>query len=86
MVSASDSRTNAGADQASIYGKMHTFGTDGDRAVCVLTSGTLATSQAVLRQLRRERRQERLQPGDSPLDEGGTLAEVVDHIGALSVA
>ena len=33
LVFASDSRTNAGSDQVSQYGKMHTMGIEGDRQV-----------------------------------------------------
>jgi putative proteasome-type protease len=53
LVFATDSRTNAGVDQISTYSKMHTF-EGGDRAICLLTSGNLATTQAVLRQIRRD--------------------------------
>ena len=39
LVFASDSRTNAGVDNVATYGKMHTFGIDGDRQFVVLTAG-----------------------------------------------
>ncbi|MGH8628669.1 MAG: peptidase, partial [Gammaproteobacteria bacterium] len=48
LVFTSDSRTNAGVDRVSTYSKMHTFGRDGDRQFVLLTSGNLATTQAVL--------------------------------------
>lgn len=54
LVFASDSRTNAGADQVSIYSKMHTFDLEGERAFVLLAAGNLATTQAVLNQLRRD--------------------------------
>ncbi|MFP4244591.1 MAG: peptidase [Ectothiorhodospira sp.] len=54
LVFASDSRTNAGADQVSTYGKMHTFERPGERVLVLLTAGNLATSQAVLGRLRRD--------------------------------
>ena len=41
VVMASDSRTNAGFDQINVCRKMHTFVTPGDRALIVLTSGSL---------------------------------------------
>ena len=54
LVFASDSRTNAGVDHVATYGKMHTFGIDGDRQFVVLTSGNLATSQGVIAQLKQD--------------------------------
>ena len=48
MVFCSDSLTNAGIDQVHTYSKMHRFGRDGERQFAVLTSGNLATSQAVI--------------------------------------
>ena len=54
LVFVSDSRTNAGVDNVATYGKMHTFGIDGDRQFVVLTSGNLATSQGVLAQMKQD--------------------------------
>ena len=48
LVMASDSRTNAGTDQASICRKMFTFEIPGKRALVLLTSGSLSLSQSVL--------------------------------------
>lgn len=82
LVFASDSRTNAGVDQISVYSKMHTFGADGDRTLVVLTSGNLATTQAVLRRVRRDTR-----GGTEPeILSLPTMAEVADYVGELSVA
>ena len=53
LVFASDSRTNAGPDQVSIFSKMHTFESE-ESVICLLTSGNLATTQAVVRQIRRD--------------------------------
>jgi len=54
LVFAADSRTNAGADNVATYGKLHTFGVDGDRQFIILTSGNLATSQGVLAQMKQD--------------------------------
>jgi putative proteasome-type protease len=54
LVFASDSRTNAGVDNVATYGKMHTFGIEGDRQFVVLTSGNLATSQGVIAQMKQD--------------------------------
>lgn len=48
LVFVSDSRTNAGVDNISTYSKMHTFGVPGERQFVVLSSGNLATTQAVI--------------------------------------
>lgn len=80
LVFASDSRTNAGVDQVSTYGKMYAFEVPGDRAVCALTAGNLATTQAVLRQVRRDREEGKRRN----VDNIGDLAEVAEYIGELS--
>jgi len=57
LVFVSDSRTNAGVDQVSTYSKMHRSGRDGERQLVVMTAGNLATSQGVVAQLERDRRE-----------------------------
>jgi putative proteasome-type protease len=54
LVFASDSRTTAGVDYISTYRKMHVFQPREDRLIVVLTSGSLATTQEVLDNLRRD--------------------------------
>jgi len=54
LIFASDSRTNAGADQVSTYSKMHTFDVEGERVFVMLAAGNLATTQAVLNRLKRD--------------------------------
>lgn len=54
LIFVSDSRTNAGVDNVSTYSKMHTFGNPGDRQFVLLCSGNLATTQAVLGQIKRD--------------------------------
>ena len=54
LVMASDSRTNAGSDQANVTKKMHTFVTPGERAFVLLCSGSLSCSQSILTILRRQ--------------------------------
>ncbi|MEO8443881.1 MAG: peptidase [Gammaproteobacteria bacterium] len=81
LVFVSDSRTNAGVDQISTFSKMHTLVADGERMITLLSAGNLATSQAVVRQLRRD------------LESGATrslktvqhLAEAAEYVGELSL-
>jgi putative proteasome-type protease len=80
LVFASDSRTNAGSDQVSSYGKMHTLGIAGERQFVILTAGNLATSQAVVAQLRHEFKDD----PECPLAHARYLNEVADYLGEVS--
>jgi len=51
IVFAADSRTNAGVDNISMFRKLFVFEEPGERAICVLTAGNLAITQAVISQL-----------------------------------
>ena len=80
LVFASDSRTHAGADHVSTFSKMHVFEQPGERAVCLLSAGNLATSQAVLRHIRRDNER-----GSGPsLSAARDLAEAAEYVGSLS--
>lgn len=52
LVMASDSRSNAGVDQIASVRKMALAGVPGDRSICILSAGNLATTQAVVTGLR----------------------------------
>lgn len=52
LVLASDSRTNAGVDYVTTYSKMSRFVWPDERICILLTSGNLATSQAVINNIR----------------------------------
>jgi putative proteasome-type protease len=82
LVFASDSRTHAGVDQVSTYGKMHTFGCDGDRQVVLLNAGNLATTQAVITQMRRDRDEKAAMNIDAARDMG----EMAEYVGSLNRA
>lgn len=81
LVFCSDSRTNAGIDQVSTYSKMHCFGVDGDRQFVLLSSGNLATTQAVLSQLKQEIRE----GTGTHLHNVKTLVEAAEHVGEISI-
>ena len=81
LVFVSDSRTNAGVDHISTYGKMHTFFGDGDRFFTLLTAGNLATSRAVVTRLERD-----IEEGASEsLATVARLTGAADYIGRVSV-
>ena len=48
LVFLSDSRTNAGVDQISVYRKLKVLERPGERVMVLMTSGNLAISQAVV--------------------------------------
>ena len=52
LVFVSDSRTNAGIDQLGVHSKMHSFTDLDGRFFTLLSAGNLATTQAVVAQLK----------------------------------
>jgi putative proteasome-type protease len=82
MVFCSDSRTNAGIDQVSTYSKMFRFDLGPERQFVVLTAGNLATSQAVIAQLRTDLRQN----ASRSLNTVTSISEAADYLGAVSHA
>jgi putative proteasome-type protease len=82
LVFCSDSRTNAGVDQISTYSKMHRFGRNGDRQFLILTSGNLATTQAVILQLKKDM-EERTAVN---LMTVSSIDHAADYLGEISVA
>ena len=81
MVFASDSRTNAGLDNINVYTKMLNYAV-GDRNLVIVTSGNLATSQAVFGSIKKDL--EVSNPYTS-LNTCETLEEVANYIGSLTV-
>jgi len=80
LVLASDSRTHAGIDQVSTFSKMHVVLGDGERMMTLLTAGNLATTQAVVRQIRRD-----LETSSHPnLKSAQHMEEAAEYVGALS--
>jgi putative proteasome-type protease len=48
LVLLSDTRTNAGVDNISVFSKMHVWEAEGDRVIVLLSAGNLAATQAVI--------------------------------------
>ncbi len=59
LVMMSDTRTNAGVDNISVFRKMFVWEAEGERSITVMTAGNLATTQAVVSLLN-----ERAKPAD----------------------
>ncbi|NDY94493.1 hypothetical protein [Wenzhouxiangella limi] len=81
LVLASDSRTSASVDDISVYSKMHTFRTRPDRVVVLLSSGNLATSQAVRSQINRDLQNPQ---AERNLDTFEHLDEIAGYIGEIN--
>ncbi len=81
IVFASDSRSNAGVDYIRTCSKMHRFFWSNDRMIVLLSSGNLATTQAVVNAIQRDL--------DDPnakfnLLKAKHLFDIADYIGDLS--
>lgn len=80
IVFCSDSRTNAGTDNVSVYSKMHTFVWPGERSLTLLSAGNLATTQAVVKKLQAD-----VPGGLVPnLLSVRTMQEAADYVGIAS--
>jgi len=51
LVLMSDTRTNSGVDNISVFRKMHHWSVPGERVIALMTAGNLATTQAVISRL-----------------------------------
>ncbi len=51
LVLMSDTRTNSGVDNISVFRKMHHWSVPGERIISLMTAGNLATTQAVISRL-----------------------------------
>ena len=81
LILVSDSRTNAGIDNVSTHGKMHAFNTKDDRKIVLLCAGNLATTQAVLEQLHRDKIKN-VQPNLNTVE---CLSEAAAYLGHVSL-
>ncbi len=81
LVLVSDSRTNAGIDNVSTYGKMHAFDTPDDRTLVLLSAGNLATTQSVLEQLHRDKEKD----AEVNLNNVDCLSSAATYLGQVSV-
>ena len=81
LVMMSDTRTNSGVDNISVFRKMFYWQVPGERIVSVMTAGNLATTQAVISQL--EERTKAPQDRDNSLLKASTMFQVATEIGKL---
>lgn len=77
----SDSRTNAGLDNVSTYSKMYAYGVPHERQLVVLSSGNLATTQAVIGQIKKDI----AQASTDSFASVQSLEEAADYVGMVSL-
>ncbi len=77
----SDTRTNSGVDNISVFGKMFHWSVPGERIITVMTAGNLATTQNVVSQL--EERTKAPDERDNILLAAPTMFQVATEIGRL---
>jgi putative proteasome-type protease len=80
LVLCSDSRTNAGFDNISVYSKMHRFVWPSNRFITIMSSGNLATTQAVISKIRQDLNQHAL----INLLTVTSLHEAADYVASIS--
>ncbi len=81
LVLMSDTRTNSGVDNISIFRKMHHWSVSGERIISLMTAGNLATTQSVISQL--EERNKAPAERHNSLLEAPTMFQVATLVGKL---
>jgi putative proteasome-type protease len=81
LVLMSDTRTNSGVDNISVFRKMFHWSVPGERVIAVMTAGNLATTQAVISQLEERTKA----PGErrNSVFEADTMFQVATEVGRL---
>ena len=80
LVFCSDSRTNAGVDQVSTYGKMYHHDMGHERQLVILSAGNLATTQAVISQVKRDIKND----AETNLNSVENISEAANYLGEIS--
>jgi len=81
LVLMSDTRTNSGVDNISVFRKMFRWSKPGERIIALMTAGNLATTQAVISKL--EERDKSPEERHNSLLELPTMFQVAAEIGKL---
>ncbi|CAM4096222.1 Peptidase [Novosphingobium lubricantis] len=81
LVLMSDTRTNSGVDNISVFRKMFHWSVPGERQIAIMTAGNLATTQAVISQIEERTKA----PGDRrpSILEAPTMFQVATLVGNL---
>lgn len=81
LVLISDTRTNSGVDNISVFRKMFHWHVPGERIITLMTAGNLATTQTVISQL--EERMKAPDDRENTLFTASTMFQVATEIGRL---
>lgn len=81
LIFMSDTRTNSGVDNISVFRKMFSWQVPGERMIAIMTAGNLATTQAVISKL--EERTKEPEEREITLLNGPTMFTVATEIGRL---
>src|SRR5690606_2352668 len=81
LVLMSDTRTNSGVDNISVFRKMYHWSKPGDRILALMTAGNLATTQSVISRL--EERTKAPVERQNSLLELPTMFQVAGEVGKL---
>ncbi len=81
LVLMSDTRTNSGVDNISVFRKMNSWSVPGERIIAVMTAGNLATTQGVISQL--EERNKAITERHNSLLEAESMFQVATIVGKL---
>ncbi|MXO85783.1 peptidase [Altererythrobacter aurantiacus] len=81
LVLMSDTRTNSGVDNISVFRKMFSWHVPGERIITLMTAGNLATTQTVISQL--EERMKEPDERQNTLFKSSTMFQVATEIGRL---
>jgi putative proteasome-type protease len=82
MVLLSDTRTNAGLDNISVYRKMFLFEEPGERVIAILTAGSLSITQTAMARLR-EAMEDPESPDEMNILKAPTMLKVADIVGNM---
>jgi putative proteasome-type protease len=81
LVLMSDTRTNSGVDNISVFRKMYHCAVPGERIIALMTAGNLATTQSVISQL--EERNKAPEDRHNSLLEAPTMFQIAATVGKL---
>ena len=81
LVLMSDTRTNSGVDNISVFRKMYQWSVPGDRIIAIMTAGNLATTQGVISQI--EERNKTPAERHNSLLEAETMFQAATLVGKL---
>ena len=81
LVLMSDTRTNSGVDNISVFRKMNSWSVPGERMIAVMTAGNLATTQGVISQL--EERSKAISERHNSLLTADSMFQVATIVGKL---